>query len=91
MQGREKKNIPAELPDNSYKVMIKAINVESGSIKLALAGIDGQDNRYAGKELLAVEISVKPLINVLWLGTILLVLGFLLALYQVTKRKPKTT
>ncbi len=91
MQGREKKNIPAELPDKSHQVMIKSINVESGSIKLALAGKEGQDSRYAGKELLAVEVSVKPLINVLWLGTILLVIGFLLALFQVTKRKPKTT
>ncbi len=91
MQGRNKKNIPAELPDKSHHVMIKAINVENGSIKLALAGKEGQDNRYAGKELLAVEVSVKPLINVLWLGTILLVTGLLLALFQVTRKKPKTT
>ncbi len=91
MRGRDKKNIPAELPDKSYQVMIKGINVENGSLKLAMAGKKGQDTRYAGKELLAVEVSVKPLINVLWLGTVLLVVGFLLALYQVTRSKTKTT
>jgi len=90
MNGRDKKVIPADLPDKKHQLFIKAINVESGSIRMALTSDRGQDPRYAGKELLAVKVSVKPLIDVLWLGTILLVLGLIMAIYQQTKRSPGT-
>ncbi len=87
MRGQKKEVIPAELPNTKQKVMIKGINVETGSLTLAVSGENDSGDIYAGKELLAVEISVKPLISVLWLGTILLVIGFILTIYQHRRKK----
>ncbi len=91
MRGQKKEVLPAELPDQKQKAMIKGINVETGSLTLAVAGGDSSKDIYAGKELLAVEISVKPLISVLWLGTVLLVMGFILTIYQHRRKKAPTT
>ena len=91
MRGQKKEIIPAELPDKKQKAMIKGINVETGSLTIAVSGGNDSKDIYAGKELLAVEISVKPLISVLWLGTILLVIGFILTTYQYRRKKALKT
>lgn len=88
MSGQKKDLVPAILPDGKRSAIIKGINVETGSLRLAITGSDGADNPYAGKELLAVEVSVKPLIAVLWVGTILLVIGFILAMLAQRRKRP---
>lgn len=49
--------------------------------------------RFAGqpepepKRLLTVEVSVKPFINLVWAGTIAIVLGFIIAVFKYTQNK----
>ena len=88
MNGKKRDLQPADLPDGKHQALIQGINVESGAIKLVLVGADKKDSIYAGKELLAAEVSVKPLINLLWLGTVILVIGFILAM--IAQRKKAT-
>lgn len=76
--GNESKSQPAIIPGSNRQVFIQGINVENGSILIGVAGPD-QNNINAGKELLAVEVSIKPFINILWLGTFLMVFGFIIA------------
>ncbi|MEJ2543682.1 MAG: cytochrome c biogenesis protein CcsA [Calditrichaceae bacterium] len=75
--GSESQSQPAILPGSNRNVFITGINVEDGSIQLGVAKPD-QNNINTGKELLAVEVSIKPLINILWLGTFLMIFGFIL-------------
>jgi len=87
MNGQKRDLIPAELPDKKHQLFIKGINVETNSIKLAISHSEGSANPYAGKELLAAEVSIKPFINLLWIGTVLLVIGFSMAMLAQRKKR----
>ncbi len=87
MEGNKKTLIPAQLPGTDRQVQIKGLNVDKGAIRLLVARDAVQPNPYAGKEVMAVEVTIKPLINILWMGTILMVVGFLLAMFQQKKKK----
>ncbi len=80
VRGNDRDVQGVALPGTEREVFISGINVESQSISLAVAKESGSENPYEGKELLAVEVSRKPLISVLWLGTIILMAGFVVAL-----------
>ena len=81
--GNQKKVFQVELPGSPVKIYINGINVENKSLDLAIIDPDGNQEKQNGqKELLAAEISVKPLINILWLGTVIMVIGFFFSLYH---------
>jgi len=82
--GNEKKVSQTELPGSSVKIYIAGINVENKSLDLAVIVPEDEahTNESKQKELLAAEISVKPLINILWLGTIIMTIGFFFSLYH---------
>ncbi len=88
MIGQKREYIPAEFPGNGRTILLEGINVESSSISLAVSEPAGANQASAGKELLAVEVSVKPLINLLWLGTLLMFFGFLTALTNRLRKQP---
>lgn len=57
-------------------VFLKAINASEKSIQLAFSGIlDVNKDIQASKEEIVIQVSTKPFMNVLWLGTILLTVG----------------
>ena len=76
----EQQNIPAILPASGRKIAIHDIDVEQKSLTLI---IHEEKTLQAGLdvELLAVEITEKPLINLLWLGTILMIAGLCITFY----------
>jgi cytochrome c-type biogenesis protein CcmF len=89
MVGQNRESLPAFLPNTDRKVLIKGINVEAGTIALQInkpATTSGEDEDLS-REILAVEVSVKPLINVLWMGTILMIIGFLFSIVNYVKQK----
>ena len=85
--GNESHPQPEILIGSNRKVFIQGINVDDGSIVLGISK-PNQSALMAGKELLAVEVSIKPFINILWLGTFLMVIGFIVASvnYSRTRR-----
>jgi len=88
MHGNNRDIIPAELPGNLGQIFINNISVESGAIILGISGPQDVNTAQIGKELLAVEVSVKPLINILWLGTFFMMIGFILSTIQYTRKNP---
>ncbi len=66
---------------NGGKVYLKRVNVEARTIHISIVHPSGSKNPMAGKEILAAEVSIKPFINLLWLGTIFMILGFIVVLY----------
>ncbi len=81
MVNQNKEHIAAILPGTEQKIVIDGLNVENGTLFL---GIDEPlaENNNQNKELLAVEVSRKPLINILWLGTFVLFFGFVTTIYN---------
>ncbi len=82
MIGNKKSSISVPLPGTERAVSIERINVESGKITLRISKPVDKASPYYGKELLAAEVTIKPMINILWIGTILMIIGFLMTMYQ---------
>jgi cytochrome c-type biogenesis protein CcmF len=83
MSATEKEASAVILPGSGMKIYVNGINVENRSLDLAVIEPDEQGKSEAKQgEMLAVEVSVKPLINILWLGTIVMIIGFLISLYH---------
>ena len=77
----------ATFPGTNRSIMIKGISVENNSIALGISGLNSSGNQNAGRELLAVEVSVKPMINVLWIGTFLMIIGFITSVINTRKTR----
>jgi cytochrome c-type biogenesis protein CcmF len=84
--GKDQENLPDTIPGTDRKVYIDGVSVEKEMLRLAIEKT-AVDTKGAGKEMLAVEVSRKPLINILWLGTIVLGFGFITAIYNRTQKQ----
>ncbi len=76
--GNDREVQPVDFVDGKNKVFLDAINVEQ---KMVTITISDANDPLAGKEILAAEVSIKPFINLLWLGTVIMIIGFLFAIY----------
>ncbi len=58
----------------------------SGAVNLVLQNLsDNNKTAEVKKEVLSIEASVKPFINLVWLGVILMVIGFIISTVKRTK------
>ena len=57
----------------------------SGVVNLMLSKLNCELTAAAPKEVLQVEASVKPLINLVWLGVLTLVIGFFISVVRRTR------
>jgi cytochrome c-type biogenesis protein CcmF len=74
--------------DTGYRIQINRVNASSGKVWLEI--ISPNSDASEARDMLAVEVSEKPLISVLWIGTLVLVFGTFLTLLKHTKRKNLT-
>ncbi|WP_457566041.1 heme lyase CcmF/NrfE family subunit [Caldithrix abyssi] len=79
IKGDDRQPLPATFVDNKSKVFLNGINVEQKSITIVVN--EANETPEAGKEILAAEVTIKPFINILWLGTVIMLVGFLFSLY----------
>jgi len=73
------------IPESDYQVKIKSVDAEAGTVKLELMNLNAAD--FKAKDILSVEISEKPLINILWFGTFIMMGGLFLTLFFRAKEK----
>lgn len=66
-----KKFIKADMPDGQGSMVLQDIQADAGMVSLQFAGVPGMDV----VDLLVLEVSKKPLINLVWAGLIMVVLG----------------
>ena len=52
------------------------------AIQIQLKKVGGEMSPIQHKEVLVVEASVKPFINLVWVGTVLVLLGFVIAILR---------
>ena len=70
-------DVPATSADGRFTFAVGRIDANTGAVELDVVD---RDNPTAAKPVFWVEISEKPLINLFWAGTTLMVFGGLLAL-----------
>ncbi|RMH62128.1 MAG: heme lyase CcmF/NrfE family subunit [Calditrichaeota bacterium] len=87
VMGDKREQIEATFPGTNQKVFLSGVKVEERKLILGIKKDVAESNQSTSGELLAAEITVKPFINVLWLGTVLMVIGFLVTLYNRTQRQ----
>jgi cytochrome c-type biogenesis protein CcmF len=75
----------------TYNFFLEKVNVSGENTTASLYFEDSA--RRSSAETLVLSVSVKPFINVLWTGTVVLVLGFFFSVYKrgrdLTKAKPE--
>jgi cytochrome c-type biogenesis protein CcmF len=74
-----------QIPETDYQLHIESIDANEGKVLLAVHG--GPADSEAPRPVLAVEVSEKPLISILWLGCVLLIVGMSLSWIERIKRK----
>jgi cytochrome c-type biogenesis protein CcmF len=73
---------PVNIPGGG-DVTLTQVDATSGSVVLEFHNLPGAvEETGTASEFLALEVSVKPLINLFWLGTILVIVGLALSMWQ---------
>ena len=73
---------PVEIPGGG-DVMLTQVDATSGSVVLEFHDLPGAvEKTGTASEFLALEVSIKPLINLFWLGTTLVLIGLVLSAWQ---------
>lgn len=70
------------LPGQKTKIGLGKILADTKQVVLL---VRSESDQAGPKETLLLEVSHKPLINILWLGTILIILGSTLSIKRRTK------
>ncbi|MEW5995239.1 MAG: cytochrome c biogenesis protein ResB, partial [Candidatus Zixiibacteriota bacterium] len=69
-------DLPAQFGDRGqHRVSIARIDADGGAVLLDIPGLTDR----AAKEVLVLDVSKKPAINLVWVGTSLILLGCLIA------------
>ncbi len=68
-------DVPIAPPDDSSMVRLEGIYADDGAVMISVAGATEGNTQQ-----LVLEISQKPTMNILWSGTIILALGFVISL-----------
>ncbi len=79
--GGEQKQKMVFLPDGKNSLILEGIDADRKMVELSLLAPGDEPQN----DLLVLEVSRKPLINVLWLGTVLIMLGLAISTYRRAK------
>ena len=74
-----------DIPGTDYKIRIESLDATSHRVTFLLQSpAPGQEKP---RDILAIEVSEKPLISILWLGSVILLLGIAISLFDRGTRK----
>ena len=69
-------------------VKIQLINLTAGKIQISVSNLDGTSEATAHqqpKEILSISASVKPFINLVWAGVLVMFMGFFVSVSRRLK------
>jgi cytochrome c-type biogenesis protein CcmF len=81
VSGQDQKKEKVLLPGGKIAIDLEQIDADRKMVKLTFFALEDEPQ----KDLLVLEVSRKPLINLLWLGTVLIMLGLAVSTYRRTK------
>ncbi|MCK6619788.1 MAG: cytochrome c biogenesis protein CcsA [Calditrichaceae bacterium] len=74
-----------EVPNTPYRIRLASVNANSGQVNLVI--LSARQAGESARDMLAVEVSEKPLISILWFGAIIFVFGSLLILVNRARQE----
>ena len=81
--------VPEILKDANLKINLSNLNA-GGVVDLVLSSLDeGSSTPKIAIPSLAVEASVKPFISFVWIGVLIMALGFIISIVRRTKESVK--
>lgn len=90
ISGGEQQSIPVQSGDGKYTFYLDKLSV-TGESSVDLGVVDGSKTREKAPETLVLTASIKPFINLVWGGTIVMVLGFFFSLINRYKKSKDTS
>jgi cytochrome c-type biogenesis protein CcmF len=87
IQGEGRKSEAAELKEKNLRFEIVNLNAGSGMVELQISPLEANDTAISNvsKEVLTIEASIKPFISLVWIGVVLMVVGFIFSAYKRSK------
>jgi cytochrome c-type biogenesis protein CcmF len=84
--GGQQEFHPAELKEAGLKIALANMNATGGEITIVLQPISSENIPVqTPKEVLTVDVSIKPFISLVWLGVIVMVIGFVISAFRRSK------
>jgi len=74
----------SETSHNHPSIFMTNLNADQKQIELVIQGLEGEESE-ASVEQLIVEVSKKPFMSILWIGTVILILGSVVAFAKRVK------
>lgn len=81
----ERKVRPVHLKDENLKITLVSVSANQGVIMLLISQNNVKDVAQQKKEVLAITASIKPFVSLVWLGTIIITLGFFISMIRRLK------
>ena len=84
--GQEQTFIAAEIAEANLKINIISMNASNAEVILSFSNLE-RSLKLANepKEILTIEASTKPFISLIWIGTLIIVLGFAVSAIKRSK------
>lgn len=77
--------VPAEIKEANLKIEIKKIDPTSEKADLILSKIVKDTPQVKPQEVLSIQASIKPFISLVWIGILIMVLGFFVSVARRLK------
>ena len=74
---------------SEFNLKVDLLNLQAGKIDVSLSSLDGKQIEKVEnkKEILSIAASIKPFINFVWIGVVIMVVGFFVS---VARRLPES-
>lgn len=89
-ENGQREFVPVQIPEANLNIDMTNLDA-SGTINLTLTSLDGQETETVakGRETLSIDASVKPFINLVWAGVLVMVFGFVISVVRRTRESVK--
>ena len=79
------KYVPAEVKEANLNIQIKKVNPNTQQADFVISKIVKEKEATQPKEVLSIQASVKPFISLVWIGILIMVLGFFVSVARRLK------
>lgn len=86
MRDGQKIDLPSKLNEENLEIKLVSLAADEKTIVIEVSDLSKtQTNTVQQREVLAITASVKPFVGLVWLGTVVIVIGFLLSMIRRSK------
>ncbi len=83
IRDEQRIDTPAEIKEANLSIRLISLSADNGSITISASPFGSSPNsNTVRQEILAVSASIKPFINLVWGGTIIMVIGFIISIVR---------